>query len=91
MKRGIDRQNSCDGKLKYSTMAEANAAVMNLNGKSVKKRMGGYKCEFCGTYHVGHTKRHASNPDKKRLKLNPSEYTINADLSSGYCIIKNAI
>ncbi len=92
MKRGIDKQNSCDGKTSYSTMADANAAVTNLNkGKSAKKRMGGYKCEFCGTYHVGHTKRKASNPEKKRLKkLNPVDYPVHVDLTQGYCIIKNA-
>lgn len=92
MKPGIDKQNSCEGKLRYGTMSEANLAVTNLNkSKSAKKRMGGYKCSFCGKYHVGHTKRQASNQEKKRLKLNPIEYKINADLSSGYCIIKNAI
>src|SRR6266852_6136670 len=50
------RCRSAGNKLKYNSLAEAEAAIMNNAGFKGHKVLAAFHCEFCGKYHFGHTK-----------------------------------
>lgn len=91
MKKGIEKSNSCDGKISYGSMEESNNAANRLNVKHGKLRVVSYKCHFCDGYHFGHEnkKKKPLKDYPNKVKLDPKEYSINSPrLTEGYCIIK---
>lgn len=92
MKKGIEKSNSCDGKIAFPTLELANDNAMQLNIKSGGKlRVVSYKCYFCNGYHFGHEnkKRKSQKDYSTKMKLDPKEYSTSSPaLTKGYCIIK---
>ena len=48
------RRKACDGKIKHATMQDAMLAA-KLSSKKFNGRISAYKCQYCGSFHVGHT------------------------------------
>lgn len=62
-------ENSCQGKIRYTSKAEANrsAASMNRLGGS---RVRSYKCKLCNFIHTGHeSKGKMCKPSKKQQRI----------------------
>jgi hypothetical protein len=67
-KRNV-RRKACEGKHKHATEAEAHSHLRSLHlaGKLVGRAMHAFKCEFCGSYHVGHIQAKADRTNFRRL------------------------
>ena len=50
------RKRQCGDKVKYSDQTEAVAAIISFRRRN-SIYLKSYKCSFCGTWHIGHTKR----------------------------------
>lgn len=49
------RRNSCTGKRRYESAAQARAAISGLlRRKGYQDYLQAYPCRFCGGYHFGH-------------------------------------
>ena len=46
---------SCTGKVKYTSLAAANASAEWFFEKDDLTWLGAYKCSFCNQYHLGHS------------------------------------
>ena len=64
-KRAI-RRRACEGKLRYASAAEAEAARKRARRR--RALVEGYRCPFCSGYHVGHRGRAATRPDSKWVR-----------------------
>ena len=52
------RHKACTGKHRYTSAAEAQAAISGLHRrKGYQGYMQAYRCPFCGGYHFGHPPR----------------------------------
>ncbi len=50
-----DDNRGCIGKEKFPTIADAQSA--SRNHRRLRKPVGFYRCQFCGFYHLGTTKK----------------------------------
>lgn len=48
------RRKACGNKVKHANLANAQIAAHN-SARKFKQRLSAYKCQYCGSYHVGHT------------------------------------
>ena len=65
------RRKSCEGKIRYNTVEEAEKArnhVFHKNPEIHRTYLNVYKCKFCGYYHFGHldAKKQQGRNAKKR-------------------------
>lgn len=95
MKRGINKFNSCDGKIKYKTRADASQAALNFNRAGSKRRMEVYKCDYCECFHFGHSKKKkdmksVTKERRSKKRMDPKTINVKIPLNEGYCLIKHA-
>lgn len=53
----ISAENSCEGKVRYSSRKAARRVMRRLQGRGLMDRdhVTAYRCLFCDFYHIGHT------------------------------------
>lgn len=62
-------ENSCQGKIKYTSKSEANKSAASMN-KLGGSRVRSYDCKICGSVHTGHeSKGKMCKPSKKQQKI----------------------
>lgn len=53
------RRNACGGKARHRDAEGGKVAIGILNRtRGYQGQMDVYKCQWCGWYHIGHSKRH---------------------------------
>lgn len=92
MKKGVEKSNSCDGKIIYYSLSEAGHAAKLLNIKGGNKnRLISYKCGFCSGYHFGHENKKNKTVKLKRdkKKLDPKDFAgLLVNINKGFCMVK---
>lgn len=94
MKKKIDISNSCEGKTKYYSLNEASEAANHFNRSGNKNRMMAYQCNYCGSYHFGHTRKRrelklVNKVKRQKKRLDPKEFAgLTVNINQGYCLIK---
>lgn len=52
------RRRSCKSKVRHATVEAGQHAIRQLNrARGYQGRLDVYRCQFCGGFHVGHSKR----------------------------------
>jgi len=96
-RNAINKETSCDGKIKYASLKEASKVASSFNQRSKnKRRLESYCCCFCSNYHVGHSeyKREIKKVDKikrDKKKINPNSINYHVDITEGFCKIKTFV
>jgi hypothetical protein len=55
----------CTGKLKHRDAEAAEKARLSMQ-KKTGMPFDRYECEFCGSHHIGHSRRHFEIPEEER-------------------------
>lgn len=59
------RKRECSGKVAYSTSQKASAARKRMETRHKDQQFTEYTCDFCGAFHIGHTRYQHRLKDKE--------------------------